>query len=113
MEKDQHEQYEYARKRIKQKKNLYFHFVLLVIGSLFMFAANVLLHVGEPNIWYIWVVTVWIFIFVLHFIKVYITDRFMNKDWEREQIDKLIMRQQNKIDQLQLKVEDGFQKKLQ
>jgi len=110
MEKDQHEQYEYARRRIKQKKNLYFHFVLLVIGSLFMFAANILLHVGAPNIWYIWVVTVWIFIFVLHFIKVYITDRFMNKDWEREQIDKLIMRQQNRMDQLQLKVEDDFQK---
>jgi hypothetical protein len=32
---------------------------------------------------YIWLITVWFFfIFLFHFIKVYITDRFMNKNWE-------------------------------
>ena len=31
MEREQHELYEYARKRIKQKKGLYFHFVLLFL----------------------------------------------------------------------------------
>jgi hypothetical protein len=29
MEREQHELYEYARKRLKQKKGLYLHFVLL------------------------------------------------------------------------------------
>jgi hypothetical protein len=56
--------------------------------------------------WYIWGITIWFFIFILHFIKVYITDRFMNKDWEREQIDRLVALQQKKIDQLQTKINE-------
>ncbi len=40
MEKEQHELYEYAKKRLNQKKGLYFHFVLFVLGSIFMFIVN-------------------------------------------------------------------------
>ncbi len=101
MELEQHEQYEYARKRINQKKNLYFHFVLFLLGSLFLSIANHLLVFGYTSNWSIWVITLWLFLFILHFIKVYITDRFMNKDWEREQIEKLMVLQQKKIAQLQ------------
>jgi len=110
MEKDQHKLYEYARRRLRQKKVLYFHFVLLVIGSLFMFVANVLLHYGEPKTWYIWAITIWIFIFILHFIKVYITDRFMNKDWEREQIERLMNKQKIRIAELHAKTEEEASK---
>ncbi len=100
MDKEQHELYENARKRLRQKKILYYHFVLLVIGTLFLFVSNVLVEYGAPRHWYIWVCTVWVFLFILHFIKVFITDRFMNKDWEREQIDRLIQKQKNKIEEL-------------
>ena len=100
MDQQQHELYENARRRLKQKKVLYYHFVFLVVGSLFLFMANVVLKYGAPNLWYIWVCAVWVFIFMLHFIKVFITDRFMNKDWEREQIDRLIQKQKNKISEL-------------
>ena len=100
MDQQQHELYENARRRLKQKKFLYYHFVFLVVGSLFLFIANVFLKYGAPELWYIWVCTVWVFIFILHFIKVFITDRFMNKDWEREQIDRLIQKQKNKISEL-------------
>ncbi|WP_309641866.1 2TM domain-containing protein [Flavobacterium sp.] len=103
MDKEQQELYENARKRLRQKKTVYFHFVLLVMGSLFMFIANIYLEFGAPNHWYIWAITVWVFLFVLHFIKVFITDRFMNKDWEREQIQQLVEKQQNKIDTLKSK----------
>jgi ABC-type multidrug transport system fused ATPase/permease subunit len=106
MEKEQHELYEYARKRIKQKKTLYFHFVLLIIGSIFLLIANHFDAFGHTSNWSIWVITAWAFLFILHFIKVYITDRFMNKDWEREQINRLVAQQQRKIDQLQTKVEE-------
>jgi hypothetical protein len=109
MEKEQQELYEYARKRIQQKKNLYYHFVFFLIGSLFMFVANVLLKFGEPRIWYIWAVTVWFFLIILHFIKVYITDRFMNKNWEREQIDRLVKRQERKIQQMSAKIDNTKQ----
>lgn len=100
MDQEQHELYENARKRILQKKNLYYHFILLIVGWLFLYIANVLLKYGAPNQWYIWVCTLWAFLFILHFIKVFITDRFMNKDWEREQINRLILKQKNKITEL-------------
>ena len=105
MEKEQHELYEYARRRIKQKKGLYFHFVLLILGSIFMFIANYFLIFGITENWAVWIITAWLFLFILHFIKVFITDRFMNKNWEREQINKLVSKQQIKIDQLQTKIE--------
>ena len=47
-----------------------------------------------------------IVLFILHFIKVYITDRFMNKNWERDQIDRLVTLQQKKIDHLQTKINE-------
>lgn len=106
MEKAQHEQYEYARRRIRQKKGLYFHFVLFLIVSIFMFAINKWMGIGEPNNWFIWVSTLWFFFLVLHFIKVYITDRFMNKNWEREQIDKLVAKQTIKINELEKQVQE-------
>ena len=108
MENQQHECYEYARKRIQQKRNLLFHFVLLLVGSLFMFIANYFLKFGAPTNWYIWIITIWIFFFLLHFIKVYVTDRFMNKNWERAQIDRLMLKQEQKIAQLQAKIEEDL-----
>ena len=106
MDKEQHELYEYARRRIKQKKRLYFHFVLLILGSLFLFLSTQIFNIGPDSSWNIWIITIWIFIFILHFIKVFITDRFMNKNWEREQIDRLVTLQQNKIKQLQSQITD-------
>ncbi len=105
METELHEQYEYARRRIKQKKNLYFHFVLFLIGSLFMFVVNNFLKIGQPMFWWIWVSTAWFFVLILHFIKVYITDRFMNINWERKEIERLMAKQKTKIEQLKAKVE--------
>ena len=110
MEREQHEQYEYARKRLKQKKGLYFHFVLLILGSLFLFIANHFYILGITSNWAIWVTTFWSFLFVLHFIKVFITDRFMNKNWERDQIGRLVLKQERKIEQLQNQIEEDYSK---
>ena len=101
MERELHEQYEYARRRIKQKKRLYFHFVVFVLGSLTLFLGHNFLNSTLITEWYLWIITVWLFLFILHFIKVFITDRFMNKDWEREQIDRLVTLQKKKIEQKQ------------
>ena len=101
MEKDQHELYEYAKERIKQKKRLYFHFILLLVGSGFLYIANKWLSVYPEKNWWIWAVTFWAFLFILHFIKVFITDSFMNKNWERNQVDKLMLMQNKKIEKLQ------------
>ena len=37
----------------------------------------------------------------------------MNKNWEREQIDKLVAKQQTKIDQLQTQIEEDSTNKSQ
>ena len=105
MDQATHEQYEYARRRIKQKKRLYFHFVLFALTSIFLFIAHRFFDVGIESNWCIWVITFWAFLFVLHFIKVFITDRFMDKNCERDQIDRLVALQQKKITQLERQIE--------
>jgi hypothetical membrane protein len=101
MDQEQHELYEYARQRLKQKKRLYYHFVIFVLASIFSIIVNKLLGVYPENHWFMWVITILSFIFILHFIRVFITDSFMNKKWERTQIDKLMSKQERKIEQLQ------------
>jgi 2TM domain len=105
MEKDQHELYEYARRRIRQKKRLYFHFVLFFLGSIFLVFVNKWMNIGEPTNWYKWIIAIWLFLFILHFIKVFITDSFMNKNWEREQINRLMALQEKKLEQLQNEID--------
>jgi cell division protein FtsW (lipid II flippase) len=105
MDNYQHELYEYAKERIRQKKRLYFHFILLFLGSVFMLIANKLLDFHPDKNWWIWVVTVWVFLFILHLIKVFITDSFMNKNWERNQIDKLMLKQSKQIEQFQKNID--------
>ena len=110
MEREQHELYEYARKRIKQKKRLYYHFVLLFLAGLFLFVSTKIFNFSPDYNWHIWAITLWLFLFILHFIKVYITDRFMNKNWEREQIDRLMALQQKKISELQNRINENSTK---
>ncbi len=101
MESLQHQQYEYARRRIRQKRHVFLHFMLFLVGSIFIFLINKVLNVGEPDNWYIWAITGWGFIFILHFVKVFITDRFMGKNWERNEIDRLVGMQQKRVEKLQ------------
>lgn len=113
MEREQHELYETARRRIRQKKRLYYHFVLLTLGSLFLFISTKIFSTTINTSWYIWIITLWVFLFILHFIKVFITDRFMNKNWERDQIDRLVALQQKKITELQSKITEDLPNKLE
>ena len=109
MEAQQHELYEYARNRIKQKKHLFYHFVLLCIGSGFLIVANNWLGFYSETTWWTWAVTVWIFLFILHIVKVFVIDSFMNKNWERNHIDKLVLKQSKKAEQLRNDLENSKQ----
>ncbi len=110
MEKELFEQYEYARNRIKQKKRMYYHFVFFALCSLFLFVTVYFFETVIELNWFIWFITAWLFVFILHFIKVFITDRFMNKSWEKGQIDRLVALQKKKIAQLESKVEENNSK---
>ncbi len=111
MENNQHELYEYARRRMKQKKRLYFHFILFFVGSIFFLIIHRVLEIDiyPGSGWDLWAIVIWAFIFVLHFIRVFITDSFMNKNWERSQIDKLVAKQERKIQQMQSKIDNNPQ----
>lgn len=101
---EQHEIYENARSRIKQKKRLYFHFVLFLVGSVFLIVINKLLNIGEQYDWFVWAIVIWFFFLVLHFINVFVTNRFMGKEWERKQTEKLVLEQELKIAKLDKEV---------
>ena len=104
---EQHELYENARKRTKQKKRLYLHFVIFVVGSVFLFVMDRVLRVGEGYIedWFVWAILLWSFFWILHFINVFITKRFMGKEWERKQTEKLVAKQEKRIGKIKKKLE--------
>lgn len=108
MEAVEHEIYEDARRRVRQKKTLFFHLVIFVLGSIFMYIANEYYAVDPTVKWYLWATTIWAFLFILHAIKVLVVDSFMNKRWEREQINKLMDKQRKKLAQLEVQVAKDF-----
>jgi len=97
-----------AQRRIKQKKRLYIHFVIFLIGSLFLILANLTLGIGKDvkffdiN-WFVFAIFGWLFLFLYHAFNVFITHKFMGKDWEKLQLDKLVTLQQQRIEKLKNK----------
>ncbi len=108
MNLEQHEQIEYAQSRIKQKKRLYNHFVLFIIGSIFFILINTILKIGETHNWFIWAITFWAFLFVIHLFNVFVTNKFMNRNWERQQREKLIIKQEKRLAELQQEIESEY-----
>lgn len=103
IDKDQLELIQNAQKRIRQKKRLYVHFVIFLIGAVLIIVANTVLGIGE-NLkiaginWFVYAILLWLFLFIYHFINVFITHKFMGKAWEKHQLDKLVNQQQVRID---------------
>ncbi|MBO0342975.1 MAG: 2TM domain-containing protein [Bacteroidota bacterium] len=105
---EQHELLEHAHKRIKQKKRLYYHLVIFLIGSIFLILANKVLKYGEAYDWSIWIVLVWTFLIALHTYTVFVTNKFMGQNWEREQRERLVNLQKKRIDEIQKEIETDF-----
>lgn len=105
IDKDQLELIENAQKRIRQKKGLYIHFVIFLIGAFFLIIANTVLGIGK-NItpfgvdWFLYAILAWSFFFIYHFLNVFITQKFMGKAWEKQQLEKLVAKQQARIEVL-------------
>lgn len=109
MEKAQYELYENARRRIKQKKFLLLHFWVFVIGSVLMWVINTFIYKDLGFDWYIWGMFVWLFLFLIHCVNVFIINRFMGKEWERKEREKLVALQQKKILKMSVEIEKEFQ----
>lgn len=111
---NQHELYENARYRIKQKKRLYFHFIVFLVGSVFLIILNKIFKVGENIVedWFVWAILLWFFLFILHVINVFVTKKFMDRTWERNQIEKLTKKQELKIAALENEIAKESQLKI-
>lgn len=109
---EQREQYEYARQRIKQKKNLMRHFIVFLVGSILFIVLDEFLKIGENFFikdWFIWAILIWTFIFLIHLLNVLVMNKFMGKEWEDRQLEKLKVRQAERMAELQKKVDTELQ----
>lgn len=110
IDKEQLELIENAQKRIRQKKGLYTHFILFLIGSIFLIIANTLLGIGKDikiagMEWFVPVIIIWLFFLSYHVFKVFVTNKFMGRDWEKKQLVKLVAKQEAQIEKLKSKLE--------
>ena len=105
IDKEQLELIQNAQRRVKQKRRLYVHFVIFLIGSVFLVLANTVLGIGEDITlfgvnWFAYAILIWLFLFAYHAFSVFVTEKFMGKEWEQQQLDKLVAKQQDRIEQL-------------
>lgn len=101
------EQYDYARKRIRQKKRLMQHFILFLAGSVLLIIINPVLGIGKDFFienWFVWAILLWVLLFMLHLLNVLIMSKFMGKEWEDRQIEKLKAKQEEHIVELKKQV---------
>ncbi len=112
IDSEQREQYEYARRRIKQKKRLMRHFIIFLVGSVFLIILNPVLGYGNDFFikdWFVWAILIWAFLFLIHVFNVFIMNKFMGKEWEDRQLEKLKAQQADRMSQLQKQVDKEVQ----
>jgi len=110
LDAEQRELYENARRRARQKKRLFQHFVIFLVGAVLLIVVNVVIGYREDFMplgynWFVWAILLWTFFFLIHVINVFVTNAFMGKEWEQKQLDTLVRKQRAKIEELQQKVE--------
>lgn len=99
---------EYAQRRIRQRKNLYTHFVIFLIGSVFLLLFNKVFKYGLAYDWALWAILGWGFLFAIHGFNVFVTQRFMGPAWERGQRERLVALQRERIAEIQKEIETEF-----
>lgn len=107
---EQIELLEYAQKRIRQKKFLYYHFVLFLFVSAITVSLDHVFNIAsDVNLleysWSFWVVFSWFFLFIFHVFNIYVTGRFINKSWIKNQKNKLIKIQKLEIENIKAKMD--------
>lgn len=113
IDKEQLELIKHAQKRIKQKKRLYAHFVVFLIGAVFLIIANLVLNIGKDVTffgidWFVYAILIWFFLFVYHLFNVFITSKLLSKKWEEKQLNHLVAIQKERIAELQEQVDKDY-----
>jgi magnesium-transporting ATPase (P-type) len=113
LDADQRQLYENARARALQKKRLFQHFVIFLVGAVLLIVLNVVIGYQEDFMplgynWFVWAILAWSFFFFIHVINVWVTSSFMGKEWEQKQLEKLVAKQKERIAELQQKVDRDY-----
>ncbi len=108
---EQREMYDYARKRSIQKKRLFQHFVVFLVGAVLLIIINVVIGYQEEYKplgynWFVWAILIWSFFFFIHLLNVLVINSFMGKEWEQRQLDRLVQKQKERIAEIERKVEN-------
>lgn len=109
LDSEQRELYDNARRRTKQKKRLFQHFVIFLVGAVLFIVLNVVIGYQEEFMplgynWFVWAILIWTFFFLIHLINVFVTSSFMGKEWEQRQMEKLVKKQRDRIEEMERKV---------
>jgi len=113
LDSEQLELYENARLRARQKKRLFQHFVIFLVGAVLLIIVNVVIGYREDFMplgynWFVWAILLWTFFFLIHVINVFVTSAFMGKEWEQRQLEKLVKKQKDRIAELQQQVDREY-----
>lgn len=109
----QKEMIENAQRRIKEKRGLFTHFIVFLVGAVGLIIISQILMQQETSPifgveWWIWVLFVWLLFLIYHTFKVFITNRLLGPGWEKKQYDRLVQKQQDRIAQLKEKVAQEY-----
>lgn len=70
-----------------------------------MIVLNTLFKVGEQyGEWFKYAVALWLLLWILHFINVFVTNKFFGKEWERIETEKIIAKHEDKSEKLERKL---------
>ena len=110
LDTEQRELYDNARHRILQKRRLFQHFVVFLIGAIFLIVLNVVIGYKEDfkilgYDWFVTAILFWAFLFFIHLINVFVINSFMGKAWKNRQMERLVSKQKAKIAEMQKQVE--------
>lgn len=113
LDAEQRELYDHARKRTLEKKRLFQHFIIFLIGAVFLIVLNVGIGYKEDfkilnYDWFVTAILIWAFLLLVHVFNVFITNKFLGKEWQDKQMSKLVQKQKEKIAQMQTQVEKDF-----
>ncbi|WP_452231578.1 dihydrofolate reductase [Lacinutrix sp. MEBiC02595] len=96
-----------AQRRIKQKKRFYSHAIVFAIFGLILYTFNVGLQLADEFTlatlpWSVVIIAVWFALLFWHFLNVFLFQTFMGKEWEEKQLEKLVSKQQARIEKLKI-----------
>ncbi|MGB1307921.1 MAG: dihydrofolate reductase [Oceanihabitans sp.] len=105
IDKEQLALIQHAQRRIKQKKRLYTHAIMFLIIGLLVYTFNVGLGFADEFTiatfpWSVVIITIWFVLLFWHFLNVFLFQTFMGKEWEEKQLEKLVSKQQERIEKI-------------